>query len=139
MKIKVFNRTNSQLVREGQVTIRMNTKTGMISFSKATCMNIGLKDNSKVLFIQDEDNPKDWYITPTKLEDGLVCKYRMKEDQHYETTTVQSTHICREIAAACNISVTSFSFLIAKVPIETNNMRMFAIITKSVNTILRKK
>ena len=139
MKIKIFNKINSQLVREGQATVRMNTKTGMISFSKSVCKNLGLKDKTKVLFIQDEENPKDWYIVVTKSDEGMICKYRVRRDQHYETTTVQSTYICREIAKSCNIEVISFSFLIAATPTTEHNMDMYAIITDSVNTLIRKK
>jgi hypothetical protein len=137
MKIKIYNKTNSQLVREGQATVRMNTKTGMISFSKAACANIGLEDKSKVIFIQDEESPKDWFVATTKLEDGMICKGRVRKDDHFEAITVQSTHVCREIAESCKIKVISFSFLVAKVSTELLNMRLFAILTASLNTITR--
>jgi hypothetical protein len=139
MKIKVYNRTNSQMVREGQPTVRMNIKNGIISFSKATCTNIGLKDKTKILFIQDEENLKDWYIATTKLEEGMICKERSRKDQIIIAITVQSTYVCRQVAESCNIKATSFSFLVAKTPVEVLNMRLFAVITASLNTMIRKK
>lgn len=48
-------------VRHSNVTISL-AKNGLVFFSKATVRTFGLLAGSKIKFLQDLSNPKDWYI-----------------------------------------------------------------------------
>jgi hypothetical protein len=53
-------------------------KSGLIAFSKDAVIANALKTGSKVIFLQDNDRPKDWYI---QITDDGDCELReMKAD-----------------------------------------------------------
>ena len=60
MKLKEFSTTGIKSLK-GIATITF-TKSGCISFNRKAVETIGLKTGDKLIFFQDEENPKDWYM-----------------------------------------------------------------------------
>lgn len=70
MKLKAFQSTNQRL---GRPIIRFSKKTGTITITKSAALKMELSSDDKVKFFQDEDSPKDWYVSFEK-ENGLSIR-----------------------------------------------------------------
>lgn len=77
------------------------TKSGCISFNRKAVVAIGLKPGDKLIFFQDEENPKDWYMKISKNKGaelrattsgngGLVCNFAAVAQNVFTSTGTSS-------------------------------------------------
>lgn len=72
MKLKTFNTTNAQRYTRTEPFVSF-MKTGLILISKPAAQLLGVEAGDQIQFLQDTDNPKDWYIEKVK-EDGFTLR-----------------------------------------------------------------
>lgn len=64
MKLKAFVNTRT---RPSECTMRMSLKTGLFTFTKSAKEKIGIDaEKDKIMFFQDEESPKDWFVCKSK-------------------------------------------------------------------------
>lgn len=134
MKLKSYNATNCQARILGTfVTI---SKSGMLSISSEACRLIGIKDNTKVEFFQDEESPEDWYIGLSKAEGAFHIRAKEKNGVY----CIQNAFLARTIRDSIKFSESgSARFMISKEFEQGGGTgKVFAIITKSAKSSLRK-
>ena len=73
MGLKRFNTETTKGMGTGQPLVSIARNAGLISIFGATAEALGLKPGDKVSIVQDQDNPKDWYID-TKDEAGFKLR-----------------------------------------------------------------
>jgi hypothetical protein len=129
MKLKHFNMGNVESGHRNYIpTIRLNSKTGLITFNVSVSSNLGLKEGSKIEFIQDEDSPVDWYVVADKdIENAFICRKAKAGSGMF----ISSVFLVKEIFESCKIQETSVKILVSKFPIIKEGLRLFALITKS--------
>lgn len=66
MKLKTFNATNVVMVRSFTPGIGVNSKSGLFTINRAACDEIGLKEGDFIQFLQDEEEPENWFIEKVK-------------------------------------------------------------------------
>lgn len=86
-------------------------------------MEISIGD--KVSLHQDEENPKDWFIS--KDENGIILKGKKEEG----VLIFHLTEAVKKIFTECEITSKSISFVVSQTPIELNNIKYYPIITSS--------
>jgi hypothetical protein len=74
MKIKIYNTLNSKNIILGKNTLRVNERGGLFSFSKITAETIGIVPKDRILFIQNEEKPEDFYIVKDNEKDGFEVR-----------------------------------------------------------------
>lgn len=130
MKLKHFNTQNTRAIRRRKPTIRF-TKAGLIALSSTLSMNIGLKENDYVEFLQDEEKPKDWYIVKGSAKTGFqLRKYKTNGGQLITNSANLSEKFLESIGKK---NITSIACLVATQPTEVEGMKLYAIITSSAN------
>lgn len=122
MKYKTFNQISIPTFRKTGFWIRINPKNGYINFSQELSDHLGLKKN-KVNFIQNEDDPKEWFLEPTSDKDAFPVHIIQGK-----INVVRSTGMARTILKALELEHTSYRFIVSSAPFERN---LFPIITKS--------
>lgn len=74
MRLKIYDKTNSSVSDRRKATIRIQKAAGILTLSKAACASIGIASGDKVVIVQDEDSPKDFYIHKTSHPDGFTIR-----------------------------------------------------------------
>jgi hypothetical protein len=134
MKLKEYNSLNSKSIRIGEPTLRVDQKKGTITLSKASCDMIELQDNDEILFLQDEDKPKDWYISKTQKPGGIRVR-RPNCQYGIFNAHALSVQIMKEIGIMHPFAV----FRIAGLPVVENGHTMWAILNGTAATqIIRR-
>lgn len=125
MKLKEFNSRNSMAYKDGLPFIGINIKSGRIRINKSTIDLMKLELGMQVVFSQDEENPKDWYLAIK--EGGLLVK------QGLDSTSFMaySRYIAKVIAESCEINITSFRMNIGKEPVVVDGIEYYPVITSS--------
>ncbi len=123
MKIKTYNSLN-RCGRETKPKIRMG-KTGYIYITKKVSAMMEISIGDKVSLHQDEENPKDWFIS--KDENGIILKGKKEEG----VLIFHLTEAVKKIFTECEITSKSISFVVSQTPIELNNIKYYPIITSS--------
>ncbi len=80
MKLKIYNTENSKGTNTGKPTVRINKKSGLFSLSKAASELIGIVAGDKIVFVQDEDSPADWFIQKTTDASGFSLRQKGTND-----------------------------------------------------------
>lgn len=134
MRLFIYNKENtiSTYTRGGERTIRINRTNGVVYFSRILADMLKLKDNERVVFANDEDNPKDWYLSKTNDENGFLVKN--------EKTGVRfiSTSLCNKILDSVKIQ-SNATFLVANKPINDNGATFFKIIVSNPLKVNEKR
>lgn len=84
MKLKEFS-TRGRKALKGIATITFS-KSGCIGLNGSAVETMGVKSGDKLIFFQDEENPRDWYIQVTQdkgaelrlgsgTSGGLYCNF----------------------------------------------------------------
>jgi hypothetical protein len=130
MKLKEFS-TSSTMVLNGLPTVTFS-KVGLITFSRVAVHGTGLEAGDKLVFLQDEENPGDWYmkrsttLAGTVLRPGpggaLCCNFVEVARKVLEST--------RESLAGYQLSTTPESRARFRVATRLEN-GMYAIITRN--------
>jgi hypothetical protein len=130
MKLKIYSTENCEGLRIGKPTIRINAKNGFISFSKAACDILEIKHGDYVIFNQDEERPKDWYISKTKGETGFKVRSKNVSGKCLGSDAkFNCSALTKAITKSLKIEGLSIGFMIACEPVENIEPKMFAILT----------
>lgn len=127
MKLKVYNAENSATIRRNKPAIRLNIKSGVISFSSGSIRLMGLKPGTGVVIANDEDSPRDWFIhiTPDPQAYKIKCSNSKRGVLFFN-----STILVREIFRTIGISgANSAGFLISGEPVITQGLQYWLLIT----------
>jgi hypothetical protein len=124
VKTKIYDRLSIPAsASKGIAKISVNPKYGLFRISIQLAQQLRLKDeDNKIIFLQDEDRPTDWYIRVTKERNG----FQVKPDG--KTFFVRNRYLSRFILQSCNLEIKSCSFMVSEKESEKNT---YAIITKS--------
>lgn len=130
MKFKEFNSSNSTMLAPGEATIRINSKAGILSFSKEASKMLQFNSTTKVVMLQDEDIPTDWYVKITKAENGFPLR---KKDEKIEYC-FNSTPLAKAILASLKTDkdtpvYKAAGFKISKMAVEFKGEAYWPIIT----------
>ncbi|MFZ4705485.1 MAG: hypothetical protein ACOYMF_05700 [Bacteroidales bacterium] len=66
MKLNIFNAENSRSIATGTITLRIGRKSGLFSFSKAASIMIGVSVGDRIVIVQDEDSPVDFFCSQNR-------------------------------------------------------------------------
>ena len=128
MKLKVFNKENSQLLITGEPIVRISVKAGLFSFSKDAGILLGLDKGNKLEFLQDEHSKEDWYITISDSEKAFTCRTDGEKSPRYD---FNSRGLTTAILDSIKFKGKGIGFKIQKNPIEFENKQYFLLITSN--------
>ena len=136
MKLNEFNVSNSRyFANKKDPRVRFNKKAGLISFSIGAEKLLDFKKGDKVIILQDEENPEDWYINKTQSKSGFAL--RIQDDQ--KGVTFNCSFIVKRILDSLGFEGKSCSMPISKNPIDNNGEKYYLIITSNINESSRIK
>lgn len=125
MKLQIYNKANSSLVREPNApTVRVAVKNGLFTLNGTATALLGLKDKDGVIISADTDRPKDWYIAKVNAPEGFVG--RLKDDK--KSFNVNCVKATTAMAKSVGIN-TACSFTIAPKPTLVDGVEWYAILT----------
>ncbi len=134
MKFKRYNETTfPKGATSGTPNISFS-RSGTITLNSVAVNALQINAEERIEFIQDEDNPEDWYIL--KSSDG---GYTLRQ-QTEKTTAVMIqnkgliTHIARELGHAV-----PFGCLVSVQCVHIDDMELWPIITKSAKSTAHAK
>ena len=115
MKLVVYNKMNALPFgqKSKERTIRFNQSNGVIYISRFLAKEMELKDGDKIIFANDEESKKDWFIGKTNDEYGFVLH------SSKAGVRVQSKFICNSVLNATKTNCNA-TFLVAKEATEYN-------------------
>ena len=128
MRLKKYTRSDCKYRMPGQPSVNIR-EGGPISFNKTISESIGLKDGDKIVFLQDEIRPMDWYISKTENDDGFVLRGKIKTSSSLITN---SATVARAILKSVG-SIKKATFRMSEKPTEVDGKKYFAILTKVPN------
>lgn len=131
MKLKEFNLDNAKFQHTGKPSVRVNQKSGVISFSAEAADLIGLKDGVGIFILQDEESTRDWYISVSTHE--IAIPVRNKKTGRCFNSTFLAKMILKSAVKGGSAPLTgnSASFLISKNPVIENDIPLYLIITSN--------
>ena len=125
MALIFLNNDNSpQPKRTGDRTIRFNSKTGNIVFSKAAVSEYDLKEGDRVLFAYDDKDTKKWYFLKTTNENGFEVKLKNG------SMSLKNTPVSKKILQVAKVTE-SAAFMVSKEIQEIGGNKLYEIITSS--------
>lgn len=128
MKLREFNPENSISIRGGndqRPTISVNTKSGLFTFSQAAVSLLGVKNNSQVKFLQDEEDPESWFIHEVKT-DGFELRAKTNITKGL---IFNNTFLARAIAQSVGMKAQSGKIIVSAKPITEGKKGLWALIT----------
>jgi len=128
MKLKKFNRKDCSINRGDGFAYITLEKIGIIRLNRNAAELIGLSVGDKLNVINDEDNPRDWYIEKTTDDDGLIMR------KHSDSGSICSNAkvITDEIRKSLGVETKTLRFRIAGKP-AFDDSNIYAILTGSAN------
>lgn len=127
MNLKKYTRADCKYLTRGKPTVRISKK-GFVSFNKTAVQKLAFKPFEKILVIQDQQRPKDWYIQKTDDPDG------------FELRTYAKTSMAMNAAKITNLMLDSLglssstTFRMATEPTVNGDEEYYAILTKIAKT-----
>ena len=95
MNLKEFNKDTCNIYVQKKATVRVSNN-GKISFNLRAGEILDFKNNPKVRFFQDQENPKNWYIKSyNKGNVFLIKNYRTQGNSFFSSSL--TTKILRSI------------------------------------------
>ncbi len=126
MKLKVYDKKNSNLFLVGKPTVRISRKAGLLTFQKGAIELMGLVPGDKLIVCNDEDSPRDWYIHKTADPEGFAPKAKGKINANI--VQFNSTILAAKILDSAGVAQRA-SFTISKTPATINGMEHWPLIT----------
>ncbi|MFA5649552.1 MAG: hypothetical protein WC914_00200 [Proteiniphilum sp.] len=135
MKLKKFNEENTPRTRRCDPTIRFVRKTGLISISAEAGRILGMNSgDARLEFFQNEEVPKDWYISLTHDQQGF--QFRSKGRLYLLNSVSMSRNILDSLKtdrpglASGEIDITKgATFRISTTPVLQGEKKLYYIIT----------
>ena len=124
MKLKEYNADNSKSVSMGTPCLSVARKSGTISFNKGAVSLMGMTPDSAVTVSNDEDSPRDWYVSISK--DPAAFKIRLKAG------TTSAMFNCSLVAGKLIDAVSEIkraSLRLSKEPVVIGDLTYWLIIT----------
>lgn len=136
MKIKIYDR--GQCLAPGVPTITL-TKGGAILLNEAAEKLIDLKVGDSIFILQDEDHPRDFFISKSEdPDDAKAIKLRRYANMKGGLQT-SFKELCRIINRTNgHLERSTVKYQISKEPIQENGYTMFPIITRGGKEINRR-
>jgi len=134
MNLKIYSEDNCRLVRQGISTIRFQ-RAGCIGFSKAAVEAFSLKEKDRVLFAQDENNPRDWFVikdSKTAGKSGFV----LRKNSASAGLNCNCASVCKKLFESLKDKIVpntkSIGFRLSVNPEINDGNEYYAIITSAV-------
>lgn len=123
MKLKSFNAENAASSKYNRLpSVNVGYKSGVLYFNIAAKEAAKLQPGDKIEFLQDEENPKDWYFS--KSDNGLLVRAK-----NAKGAEIQSSKLAKEILHS--IDVYKPATMRIGEPLMLDGKLLFPIITKS--------
>lgn len=124
MKLKSFNAHNAASSKYSRLpSVNIGYTSGIIYFNESAKQLTNIKAGDKIEFLQDEDNPKDWYLA--KSENGFEVRDKKKS----KGVLVQSSKIVKELLHSIDVYKPATMRIAEAIPFD--GRKLFPIITKS--------
>ena len=127
MKLREFNTDNSKVVIPKEPVLRVSRSAGLITLNASAADMLGVLNGGRVIFLQDEDSPEDWFI---KKSDGQEA-FELRPGKNKTSMDLNSSHIVKRIldSAKNGKQFAAATFRIQKNPVEIENEKLYLIIT----------
>ena len=130
MEFKRFNKNNCFAQRHFEPAISLNLKSGTISFNKGLVELMSLQLGTKIVVLQNEETPKDWFLLITKRDAGFVIRGQV--NAKYTTLFFRSRYLVHKMIESIKPDKTgTILCLVAKHPIDNGGEHLWPIITSS--------
>ena len=135
MNLRVFDNYTSRKRSEGRPTLRtisVYMSNGSITFSSQTAKELGIKEDSKVLFAKDTDSRKDWYFAVSDSFDNGI-KVRPKKNGGMCKDVVSMSCSCRIVVESIlsdHKATKNALFLVSAKGKEINGVNWYQIVNK---------
>lgn len=130
MKLKIFNKENTSYHRTGYSlpNICIEGKYGHIVLSGEACNIIGLKKADCLEFLHDEEQPKDWFMSPGS--NGIKLREpKPGSPQLCITSTVIARKIIASVKKTDNKEIKTAWLKIIEKPVDYEGRKLWLIIT----------
>ncbi|MFV0397355.1 MAG: hypothetical protein ACK5JU_04985 [Bacteroidales bacterium] len=134
MKLKIVEAKHTRKKRKLKAAIAFHAK-GIICANVLLCELMELEPDDLLSFIQDQDNPKNWYIG-RNLPSGSRLRY------HTDNKTLYTANngIKELIDESIGVAGKSYSFMVSRTPIDTVAYgKLYAILNGSLKMSIRDK
>lgn len=74
MKLEIYNVANSKSFVQGKSLLRINKRGGLLTFSGTAAQVMGVEHGDKIIVVQDEEAPENFYIHKTVSPDGFLLR-----------------------------------------------------------------
>ena len=99
-------------------------KSGVFHFSKNFVSENGFKENDKIDFLQDEERPKDWYITKS-----ATGQTRLRSNGKLNSLMVNCSFMAKKLKKSIGFDVDKTLNVPMGLKDEVNGMEIYPIIT----------
>lgn len=122
MKLKSYNKQNTITVNAPKIAFRAK---GLIVFNKSACDMLNIKNGDTVEIAQDQEKPKDWFISLSAGKEGFVLSPLKGDNLKFNCRV-----LCDDVWESLGFDRT-ISMLISKDKVQIGNIKYHAIITRS--------
>lgn len=134
MKFKVFDKTSqgTGVGNKAETTPKISVSENGVVFLNKPAMELINHDNIKI--VQDEDSPKDWYLTAD--DDGIFFRKKMKypkEKGQISGYIANAMTVFKAMKAALGLVKVTSKMNIAATPINIDGQDYYAILTSSIH------
>lgn len=95
MKLKKFTPSKCTGRRSTTRTVSFNKRNGYIFVNQATQKDLDIKESDKITFVQDEENPKEWFLM--KSDDGFTIKRSSASGSLYTMSKEVANNVIRSL------------------------------------------
>jgi len=141
MKIKRFNKTTVAQREPGAPNVYIHYG-GSFAFNQPASILLGAVPDAKVYIevIQDEENPKDWFISITNEDTGILLRPGKKSGAFSFNSGIIAKELLKTLPKSeIGTSAKTANLLISSSPQEFDGMRLWPIITSSYKPRIAKK
>jgi hypothetical protein len=137
MKLKTFDLSNTKTIVTKEPVIRISKSAGLISLNASAAAAIGLAAGDRIVFVQDEDSPRDWYIKKSTDDNA----FPVRDDEGRKD--LNSSHIAHRIInsaqKASDKEWQAAGFKLQANPVEMDGENYYLIITANPMNISYKE
>ncbi len=102
----------------------INTKSGLISFNKELIAQLDLDEGSHVIFHQNKNKPRDWYI-----EVGMAGGFELRFSANKKCLNFNNTSLARKILSSVDFNELYGSCGVSTTRISSGDKVLYAVIT----------
>lgn len=128
MELETFNLSNcTSEASIGKAFVRVNSRSGLFSFSKGLSVKIGLDTSKRVAFHRDKHKISDWYLSVyASNEEGFPVKNKSKRNNQ---VGIKSIVLATKLFEQFGIKESGFTFPVSVEPVELKGIVCYPIIT----------